>query len=80
MFSASSHIIDAWRRRQTIKRGVKRNVNLINGNFIAEYPVPTPVYQAIESKYAQTNTTEFSSVAKYPTSFLRIAQTFFVDT
>ncbi|KAG6919403.1 Chitin synthase, class 1 [Tephrocybe rancida] len=50
----------AWRRRQTIKRGVTRKVKLTNGNFIAEYPVPTPVYSAIEAKWSSTTTTEFS--------------------
>ncbi|KIL70098.1 glycosyltransferase family 2 protein [Amanita muscaria Koide BX008] len=50
----------AWRRRQTIKRGVTRKVKLTQGNFIAEYPVPTPVVSAIESKYTATNSTEFS--------------------
>ncbi|KAG6821246.1 Chitin synthase, class 1 [Arthromyces matolae] len=50
----------AWRRRQTIKRGVTRKVKLTNGNFIAEYPVPTPVYSAIEAKWSSTKTTEFT--------------------
>ena len=59
--STSTNGVDtAWRRRQTIKRGVTRKVKLTNGNFIAEYPVPTPVLSAIEAKYAQTKTTEFS--------------------
>jgi chitin synthase len=50
----------AWRRRQTIKRGVTRKVKLTNGNFIAEYAVPTPVHSATEAKWKATNTTEFS--------------------
>ncbi|KAH9483069.1 Chitin synthase, class 1 [Psilocybe cubensis] len=59
--STSTNGMDnAWRRRQTIKRGVTRKVKLTNGNFIAEYPVPTPVYSAIEAKYKSANTTEFS--------------------
>ncbi|KAF8974317.1 glycosyltransferase family 2 protein [Flammula alnicola] len=59
--STSTNGIDsAWRRRQTIKRGVTRKVKLTNGNFIAEYPVPTAVFSATESKYSSTNTTEFS--------------------
>ena len=59
--SSSTNGVDtAWRRRQTIKRGVTRKVKLTNGNFITEYPVPTPVHSAIEAKYAATNTTEFS--------------------
>ncbi|KZP32897.1 glycosyltransferase family 2 protein [Athelia psychrophila] len=58
--SVSNGVDTAWRRRQTIKRGVTRKVKLTNGNFIAEYPVPTPVHSAIEAKYAQSNTTEFS--------------------
>ncbi|KAJ7591104.1 glycosyltransferase family 2 protein [Mycena floridula] len=59
--STSTNGIDtAWRRRQTIKRGVTRKVKLTNGNFVAEYPVPTPVHSAIEARYASSNTTEFS--------------------
>ncbi|KAE9410457.1 glycosyltransferase family 2 protein [Gymnopus androsaceus JB14] len=42
------------------KRGVTRKVKLTKGNFITEYPVPTPVQTAIEPQYAATNTTEFS--------------------
>ncbi|KAJ6574660.1 glycosyltransferase family 2 protein [Mycena capillaripes] len=49
-----------WRRRQMIKRGVTRKVKLTQGNFIAEYPVPTAVHNAIEAKYAATKSTEFS--------------------
>ncbi|KAJ3841463.1 class III chitin synthase [Lentinula raphanica] len=52
--STSTNGVDsAWRRRQTIKRGVTRKVKLTKGNFITEYPVPTPVHTA-------TSTTEFS--------------------
>ncbi|KZT33743.1 putativechitin synthase [Sistotremastrum suecicum HHB10207 ss-3] len=51
---------NAWRRRQTIKRGVTRKVNLTSGNFITEYPVPSAVREAVEAKYANTNTTEFT--------------------
>ncbi|KAG2118792.1 glycosyltransferase family 2 protein [Suillus discolor] len=58
--SSTNGVDTAWRRRQTIKRGVTRKVKLTKGNFIAEYPVPTPVHSAIEAKYAATNTTEFS--------------------
>ncbi|KAI6034169.1 glycosyltransferase family 2 protein [Pisolithus microcarpus 441] len=58
--SQSTGTETAWRRRQTIKRGVTRKVKLTKGNFITEYPVPTPVYNAIEAKYSKTNTTEFS--------------------
>ncbi|VDB96839.1 unnamed protein product [Peniophora sp. CBMAI 1063] len=62
--TASSHSTGAetaWRRRQTIKRGVTKKVKLVNGNFITEYPVPTPVYSAIESKYtADSKNNEFS--------------------
>ncbi|TFK43571.1 glycosyltransferase family 2 protein [Crucibulum laeve] len=62
VISTSTNGVDsAWRRRQTIKRGVTRKVKLTQGNFIAEYPVPTPVYSAIEAKWsAGTKTTEFS--------------------
>ncbi|OSX60115.1 glycosyltransferase family 2 protein [Postia placenta MAD-698-R-SB12] len=58
--TASSGVESAWRRRQTIKRGVTRKVKLTKGNFIAEYPVPTPVYSAIEPKWLGSKTTEFS--------------------
>ncbi|KAF7968640.1 hypothetical protein HWV62_29819, partial [Athelia sp. TMB] len=58
--SSTNGVDTAWRRRQTIKRGVTKKVKLTNGNFITEYPVPTPVQSAIEAKYSQTNTTEFS--------------------
>ncbi|KAK2466180.1 hypothetical protein APHAL10511_001822 [Amanita phalloides] len=58
--SSSTGAESAWRRRQTIKRGVTRKVKLTQGNFIAEYAVPTPILSAIESKYTSTKTTEFS--------------------
>ncbi|GBE80048.1 Chitin synthase 1 [Sparassis crispa] len=58
--TSSSGVDSAWRRRQTIKRGVTRKVKLTKGNFITEYAVPTPVYSAIEAKWVNTNTTEFS--------------------
>ncbi|KII94830.1 glycosyltransferase family 2 protein [Plicaturopsis crispa FD-325 SS-3] len=58
--SVSNGVDTAWRRRQTIKRGVTRKVKLTNGNFITEYPVPTPIHSAIEAKWSSTNTTEFS--------------------
>jgi len=58
--SATTGVESAWRRRQTIKRGVTKKVKLVNGNFVTEYPVPTPVYSAVEAKYSQTTTTEFS--------------------
>ncbi|KAF8627199.1 hypothetical protein AX15_004516 [Amanita polypyramis BW_CC] len=60
--STSTGAESAWRRRQTIKRGVTRKVKLTQGNFIAEYPVPTPVLTAMESKYTSTRSTEFSHV------------------
>ncbi|KAH7887783.1 glycosyltransferase family 2 protein [Phlebopus sp. FC_14] len=60
MSSSTNGVDTAWRRRQTIKRGVTRKVKLTKGNFITEYPVPTPVHSAIEARYAATNTTEFS--------------------
>ena len=50
----------AWQRRQTIKRGLTRKVKLVQGHFINEYPVPTPVLNAIEPKWRNTKTTEFS--------------------
>ena len=61
VLSTESNSTDtAWRRRQTIKRGVTRKVKLTRGNFITEYPVPTAVHNAIEPKWKNTNTTEFS--------------------
>ncbi|KAF8195934.1 chitin synthase [Mycena galopus ATCC 62051] len=54
--STSTNGVDsAWRRRQTINATV-----LTNGNFIADYPVPTAVFSAIEPNYRGTNTNEFS--------------------
>ncbi|KAH8106018.1 glycosyltransferase family 2 protein [Cristinia sonorae] len=58
--TASTGVESAWRRRQTIKRGVTRRVPLTQGNFITEYAVPTPIYTAIEEKWKNKNTTEFS--------------------
>jgi chitin synthase len=58
--TSTNGIESAWRRRQTIKRGKTRKVKLTNGNFIAEYPVPTPVLSAMEDRWKSTNTTEFS--------------------
>lgn len=55
----------AWRRRQTIKRGVTKKVKLTRGNFITEYAVPTAVHNAIEAKWKNANTTEFSYVSNY---------------
>lgn len=49
----------AWRRRQTIKRGVTRKIKLTGGNFITEYPVPTAIRNAVESKWVN-NTSEFT--------------------
>lgn len=60
--TSTNGIESAWRRRQTIKRGVTRKVKLTHGNFIAEYPVPTPVHTAIEAKWSGTKSTEFSYV------------------
>ena len=61
MASTSSGGVESqWRRRQTIKRGVTRKVKLTKGNFIAEYPVPSPVFTAIEAKWQSSKTTEFS--------------------
>jgi chitin synthase len=67
--ASSSSTNGAWRRRQTIKRGITRRVKLTNGNFITEYPVPTPVHSAIEPKYAQTKTSEFTLVITYLDNF-----------
>ena len=59
--TSTNGVESGWRRRQTIKRGVTRKVKLTKGNFITEYPVPTPVFSAIESKWTSScPTTEFS--------------------
>ena len=58
--SSSLGVESQWRRRQTIKRGKTRRVKLTKGNFITEYAVPSPVFSAIEPKWQQSNTTEFS--------------------
>ncbi|OJT09060.1 Chitin synthase 1 [Trametes pubescens] len=58
--SSSMGVESQWRRRQTIKRGVTRKVKLTKGNFITEYAVPSPVFTAIESKWQDSKTTEFS--------------------
>ncbi|KAI3597856.1 chitin synthase [Moniliophthora roreri] len=60
--STESGVESAWIRRQTIKRGVTRKVKLTQGNFIAEYPVPTPILNAVEPKYLNGTggKTEFS--------------------
>ena len=55
-----------WRRRQTIKRGVTRKVKLTKGNFITEYAVPSPVFSAIEAKWQNSKSTEFSYVTRQP--------------
>jgi len=60
MTTSTNGVDSAWRRRQTIKRGVTRKVKLTQGNFIAEYPVPTPVFSAVEARYTATKSTEFS--------------------
>ncbi|KAG8923114.1 Chitin synthase, class 2, partial [Tulasnella sp. 408] len=58
---ASTNTTEAgWRRRQTIKRGVKKEVALVQGNFITECPVPTAVRNAIEAKYITGNSREFT--------------------
>ncbi|KAI0326691.1 glycosyltransferase family 2 protein [Cubamyces sp. BRFM 1775] len=58
--TSSGGVESQWRRRQTIKRGVTRKVKLTKGNFIAEYPVPGPVFSAIEPKWQSSKSTEFS--------------------
>ncbi|KAF8326625.1 glycosyltransferase family 2 protein [Cantharellus anzutake] len=49
-----------WRHRQTIRRGVTKRVKLTSGNFITEHDVPTPVKRAVQAKWANTTTTEFT--------------------
>ena len=59
--STSNDVETVWRHRQTIQHGVKKAVKLTNGNFITEYPVPIPVYSAVEDKWRNgVRTTEFS--------------------
>jgi len=51
----------SWCGSQTTKRGVTRKVKLTSGHFVAEYPVPSPVKNAIDVKWANaTITTEFT--------------------
>ncbi|KAF8344932.1 glycosyltransferase family 2 protein [Amanita rubescens] len=50
----------SWDRRQKISRGVTRKVKLTKGNFIAEYPVPTAIQNAVEKQYLSKSSTEFS--------------------
>lgn len=56
----SARMDEQWRRRQTIKRGKTKRVKLQNGNFVADYAVPTPVAKAVEAKYLNTNSNEFT--------------------
>jgi chitin synthase len=59
--SGSNGVDTAWRRRQTIRRGVKKEVKLTNGHFITDYLVPTPVSSAVEAKWKSgVRTNEFS--------------------
>ncbi|CAE6360610.1 unnamed protein product [Rhizoctonia solani] len=51
---------EQWRRRQTIKRGKTKRVKLQGGNFIADYAVPTAVAKAVEPKYQNINSNEFT--------------------
>ncbi|KIY50220.1 putativechitin synthase [Fistulina hepatica ATCC 64428] len=58
---ASSDIDIEWRRRQAIRRGIKRRLELTKGHFIAEYDVPTAIKNAVEPQYIEKrNTTEFT--------------------
>jgi len=59
--SRSNGVESAWRRRQTIRRGIQKTVKLTNGHFIRDYLVPTPVYSAVEDKWKTgVKTKEFS--------------------
>lgn len=59
--SRSNGVESAWRRRQTIRRGIQKTVKLTNGHFIRDYLVPTPVYSAVEDKWKSgVKTKEFS--------------------
>ena len=64
--AVSSSTDGAWRRRQTIKRGVTRKVKLTSGNFVTEYVVPTAIRNAVEPRWAATNTSEFTYVNSRP--------------
>ncbi|KAF7355286.1 Chitin synthase [Mycena sanguinolenta] len=65
--SSTNGVDSAWRRRQTIKRdrGVTRKVKLTNGNFIADYPVPTAIFSAIEPNYPTVDPDEFTEENGY---------------
>lgn len=63
----SALIEDSWAARQnaqpTTENVVKRQVNLVNGIYSVEYPVPSPVKNAVEEKYRKDNesgSTEFT--------------------
>ncbi|KDQ17353.1 glycosyltransferase family 2 protein [Botryobasidium botryosum FD-172 SS1] len=58
--SSTPSVTEAWRRRQTIKRGVTKKVKLTRGNWIVEIPAPTPVVNAVEPTYLNTTTNEFT--------------------
>ena len=46
-----------WARRQTIKRGQRKDVKLVEGNFITDYAVPTAVRNAVEGQYLSEQST-----------------------
>ena len=48
------------RQKTALRRAGTRKINLTKGNFIAEYPVPTAVSNAVEQRWARTTTTEFT--------------------
>ncbi|KAG6883388.1 hypothetical protein C0993_006453, partial [Termitomyces sp. T159_Od127] len=77
--SVYSTVDSRWRKRQraAMKRGIVRKVKLTKGHFIAEYPVPTAVKNAIEPVYAgNDHSTEFSYVFAVRTGELVPHQTF----
>ena len=43
-----------------------KKVKLTKGNFITEYAVPSPVFSAIEAKWQNSKSTEFSYVTRQP--------------
>ncbi|KZW03728.1 glycosyltransferase family 2 protein [Exidia glandulosa HHB12029] len=52
----------AWMHRQktALRRAGTRKINLTRGNFVADYAVPSAVSKAVEPKWLNTTTNEFT--------------------
>lgn len=50
------------RQKTALRRAGTRKINLTKGNFVADYAVPTAVRNAVESKWANTTSNEFTCV------------------